>query len=150
VTGSGDEDNRVKQVYQPTDVFDPHTVFGSGSYRQVVRVGTTVYIAGQAAIDLEGNVIGRGDIEAQSVAVCENLLACLRDAGATVQDLVKVTTYYTDREQRATIGAVRRRYLGEAEFVHTGLIITGLADPDLLLEIEAIAEIGSGAARGSA
>jgi hypothetical protein len=57
-----------------------------------------------------------------------------------------VTTYYLDREHRATIAEARRRYLGDAQVVHTGLIISGLADPDLLLEIEAVAVIGSGAA----
>lgn len=134
----------MKRAFQPENVFDPHSVFGAGSYRQAVLVGDTLYIAGQAAIDLEGNVVGLGDVEAQTVAVCENLLACLRVAGATVHDLVKVTTFYVDRDHRATIAAVRRRYLGDAEFVHTGLIITGLADPDLLLEIEAVAVIGSG------
>jgi enamine deaminase RidA (YjgF/YER057c/UK114 family) len=72
----------------------------------------------------------------------ENLMACLRAAGATADDLVKVTTFYVDRAHRRTIAEVRGRYLGEAEFVHTGLIIDGLADPDLLLEIEAIAVVG--------
>lgn len=134
----------MKRAFQPENVFDPHSVFGAGSYRQAVLVDDTLYVAGQAAIDLEGNVVGLGDVEAQTVAVCENLLACLHVAGATVHDLVKVTTFYVDRDHRATIAAVRRRYLGDAEFVHTGLIITGLADPDLLLEIEAVAVIGSG------
>jgi enamine deaminase RidA (YjgF/YER057c/UK114 family) len=75
----------------------------------------------------------------------ENLVACLDAAGATVDDVVKVTTFYLDREHRATIAKVRSRFFGNAEFVHTGLIIDGLADPELLLEIEAIAVIGSGA-----
>jgi 2-iminobutanoate/2-iminopropanoate deaminase len=124
----------TKRVIQPADVFDPHTVFGPGSYRQVVVAGDTVYVAGQAAIAPDGSIIGRGDVEAQAVAVMENLMACLRDAGASVHDLVKVTTYYVDRSHRTTIAEVRRRYIGEAEFVHTGLIIDGLADPNLLLE----------------
>ena len=82
----------TKQIIQPADVFDPDVAFGPGSYRQAVRIGDTVYIAGQAAIDLEGDVIGRGDIAAQAEAVMQNLMACLRDAGATVDDVVKVTT----------------------------------------------------------
>lgn len=134
----------MKRSIQPAGVFDPHVVFGPGSYRQAVLVGDTLYIAGQAAIAPDGTVIGKGDVEAQAVAVMENLMACLAAAGATADDLVKVTTYYLDRCHRATIAEVRRRYLGHAEFVHTGLIIDGLADPDLLLEIEAIAVLGAG------
>jgi 2-iminobutanoate/2-iminopropanoate deaminase len=134
----------MKQIIQPDGVFDPHDVFGPGSYRQAIRVENTVYIAGQAAIDLDGSVIGHGDIAAQADAVMTNLMACLHESGATPQDVVKITTYYIDRGHRAAIAAARRRHFGDAEFVHTGLIIDGLADPDLLLEIEAIAVIGAG------
>jgi enamine deaminase RidA (YjgF/YER057c/UK114 family) len=134
----------MKQVIQPEDVFDPDAVFGGKAYRQAIRVGDTVYIAGQAAIDVDGKVVGKGDVEAQTIQVMENLVACLDAAGATVNDIVKVTTFYLDRDHRATIANVRSRFLGQAEFVHTGLIIDGLADPELLLEIEAVAVIGSG------
>jgi enamine deaminase RidA (YjgF/YER057c/UK114 family) len=134
----------MKQVIQPEDVFDPDAVFGGKAYRQAIRVGDTVYIAGQAAIDVDGKVVGKGDVEAQTVQVMENLVACLDAAGATVNDIVKLTTFYLDRDHRATIANVRSRFLGQAEFVHTGLIIDGLADPELLLEIEAVAVIGSG------
>ena len=136
----------MKEIIQPANVFDPDAVFGGKAYRQAVRVGDTLYIAGQAAIDVDGQVVGSGDVEAQAVKVMENLVACLDTVGATVNDIVKVTTFYLDREHRATIADVRRRFLGEAEFVHTGLIIDGLADPELLLEIEAIAVIGAGGA----
>ena len=134
----------MKRVIQPTDVFDPDAVFGGKAYRQAIQVGDTLYIAGQAAIDVDGQIVGKGDVEAQAVKVMENLVACLSVAGATVNDIVKVTTFYLDREHRATIANVRSRFLGEAEFVHTGLIIDGLADPELLLEIEAVAVVGSG------
>lgn len=136
----------VKQVIQPANVFDPDAVFGGKAYRQAIRVGDTLYIAGQAAIDVDGQIVGKGDVEAQAVKVMENLVACLDAAGATVNDIVKVTTFYLDRDHRATIANVRSRFLGNAEFVHTGLIIDGLADRELLLEIEAVAVIGSGTA----
>jgi len=131
----------VKQIIQPDNVFDPDAVFGERSYRQAIRTGNTIYIAGQAAIDVDGQLVGRGDVEVQAVKVMENLVACLTAAGATVDDVVKVTTYYMDRVHRGTIAEVRRRFMGNAQYVHTGLIIDGLADPDLLLEIEAIAVV---------
>jgi enamine deaminase RidA (YjgF/YER057c/UK114 family) len=133
----------MKRILQPESVFDPDEVFGPGAYRQAIRVGDTVYVAGQAAIDTDGKVVGVGDVEAQTIKVMENLMACLEAAGATADDVVKVTTYYLDRNHRSTIAAVRRRFLGDAQFVHTGLIIDGLADPELLLEIEAIAVVGT-------
>lgn len=133
----------MKQIIQPDGVFDPDSVFGERAYRQAIRVGETVYIAGQAAIDVDGQIVGRGDVEAQAVKVMQNLVACLEAAGATVDDVVKVTTFYLDRAHRAAIANVRRHYLGNAQYVHTGLIIGGLADPDLLLEIEAIAVVGT-------
>lgn len=134
----------MKRVIQPDGVFDPDAVFGGKSYRQAIQVGDTLYIAGQAAIDTDGQVVGKGDVAVQAVKVMENLMACLAAAGATADDVVKVTTFYMNREHRAVIADVRRRYLGDAEFVHTGLIIDGLADPELLLEIEAIAVLGAG------
>lgn len=134
----------MKQIIQPEGVFDPDAVFGGKAYRQAIRVGDTLYIAGQAAIDSDGQIVGKGDVRAQAVKVMENLMACLDGAGATADDVVKVTTYYLNREDRAAIAEVRRQYLGESEFVHTGLIIDGLADPELLLEIEAIAVVGAG------
>lgn len=137
----------MKQIIQPANVFDPDQVFGGKSYRQAILVNDTLYIAGQAAIDANGQLVGKGDVAAQAVQVMENLMACLSAAGATADDIVKVTTFYLDRDHRATIADVRRRYLGEAEFVHTGLIIDGLADPELLLEIEAVAVLGAGNTR---
>ena len=136
----------MKHIIQPAGVFDADAVFGGKAYRQAIRVGDTLYIAGQAAIDVDGQIVGKGDVEAQAVKVMENLMACLEASGATTDDIVKVTTFYLDRDHRATIADVRRRFLGNADFVHTGLIIDGLADPDLLLEIEAIAVVGSGTA----
>ena len=134
----------MKKIIQPDGVFDPDSVFGGKAYRQAILVGDTLFIAGQAAIDTAGNVVGKGDAEAQAIMVMENLMACLDAAGASADDIVKVTTFYLNREDRGVIADVRRRYLGEADFVHTGLIIDGLADPELLLEIEAIAVLGSG------
>lgn len=133
-----------KQVIQPTDVFNPHAVFGPGAYRQAIRVESTIFFAGQAAIGTDGTVIGVGDVTAQTVAVMDNLMACLRDAGASANDIVKVTTFYLNRDHLSEIAAVRSRYLAGIDYVHTGVIIAGLADPDLVLEIEAVAVIGSG------
>jgi 2-iminobutanoate/2-iminopropanoate deaminase len=77
----------MKRSFQPDGVFDPNAVFGPSSYRQAILAGDTLYIAGQAAIAPDGTIIGKGDIEAQAVAVMENLMACLAVAGATADDL---------------------------------------------------------------
>ena len=88
-----------------------------------------------------GNVIGRGDIDAQTVAVFEALKETLASAGATFADLVKITVFATKLEYRAKIGEVRGRYIAQPPPASTFVVVASLADPDFLVEIESIAVI---------
>lgn len=109
-------------------------------FTQVIRAGNTVYIAGQTAMNVDGRVVGPGDITAQATQVFENLKIALAAADANFSQLVKLTIYTTDAGYRDAISAVRRQYLGSPDPVtSTFLVVAGLALPDLLLEIEAIA-----------
>lgn len=109
-------------------------------FTQVIRAGKTVYVAGQVALNAQGQTVGAGDISAQATQVFENLNTALAAAGAEFSDLVKITVYATDASYLQPIAAVRRRYLGSPDPVtSTFLVVAGLARPDLLLEIEAIA-----------
>jgi 2-iminobutanoate/2-iminopropanoate deaminase len=112
----------------------------TGYTHAVVRAGTPVFLTGQVAWDLDGNVVGVGDIATQVAKVWENLRAVLADLGAGVDDIVKLTTYTTDRAYRDAIGAERAKHFPAGELpASTFLVVAGLADPDLLVEIEAIA-----------
>ncbi|HEX3953594.1 MAG TPA: RidA family protein [Stellaceae bacterium] len=117
---------------------------GKASYSHVVTVngpGKTIYIAGQLARDLEGNIVGPGDIRAQLEQTFKNLDACLKAAGANWADVVKTNTYVTDYEAFSEHGDVRMRYFGVATPTSTTIQISRLAQPEAMVEIEMIAVI---------
>jgi len=119
-------------------------VDGKPAYSSAVVAGNTIYLAGAVSgRDASGDVIGRGDIEAQTVAVFESLKETLASAGATFADLTKITVFATKLDYRAKIGQVRARYIPEAPPASTFVVVASLADPDFLVEIEGIAVIGS-------
>ena len=106
---------------------------------QAIQVGDLVYTSGQVALDGEGNVVGKGDIKAQTRQVMENLKAVLEAAGASMADVVKVTAYVTDISSLAETHDIRAQYFSDSPPASTGVEISALAFPDLLLEIEAVA-----------
>jgi enamine deaminase RidA (YjgF/YER057c/UK114 family) len=106
-----------------------------------VRANNTVYLRGQTAMDLDGNIVGIGDAAAQA----ENAMACakvlLEEAGSGLQDVVKIVIYITDRAYREPVYRVVGRWLKGVYPVSTGIIVQGLAKPEYLMEIDIIAEI---------
>jgi len=100
----------------------------------------TVYIAGQVAYDSAGRVVGAGDFKAQVEQVFANLKQALASVGGTFQDVVKTTTFVTDLTQLAMLREVRARYLDAARPPASTLVqVRGLVQPELLIEIEAVA-----------
>lgn len=125
------------EIIQPKSV---HSTAGVG-YSHVARVGDTVYIAGQIALNRSGNLVGKDDIEAQTQQAFENLQAILKELGGSLKDIVKMTTYLTDRSQLEAFRRVRNRYLSDPFPPNTLLFISGLAQPEYLVEIEAVAAL---------
>jgi enamine deaminase RidA (YjgF/YER057c/UK114 family) len=115
---------------------DPRPRYSHGI---VADGGRLLFIAGQTAVDQTGNVVGKGDIEAQTRQVYENLTAVLEEAGGSLKNLVMTTTYIVDRKYREGYNKVRMQYYKETPPTSTLVIITGLANPDYLIEINAIA-----------
>jgi enamine deaminase RidA (YjgF/YER057c/UK114 family) len=109
----------------------------------VVRANNTVYVRGQTAMDLDGKIVGIGDPAAQA----ENAMACVKtllaEAGARLEDIVKVTIYITDRAYREPVYQVVGKWLKGVYPVSTGLIVQGLARPEYLMEIDVVAEVPS-------
>jgi len=107
----------------------------------VVRANNTVYVRGQTAMDLDGKIVGVGDAAAQT----ENAMKCakilLEEAGARLEDVVKVTIYIIDRAYREPVYRVVGKWLKGVYPVSTGLIVQGLARPEYLMEIDVIAEV---------
>ncbi|HXX37927.1 MAG TPA: RidA family protein [bacterium] len=110
-------------------------------YSHAAKTGQLVFVAGQVARDAQGDVVGKGDIAAQAVQVFENLKTVLASAGATLDDVVKLTTYTTNLAYRPTIAEVRARYCGSYLPPNTFVVVASLASPDYLLEIEAVAAV---------
>ncbi len=108
-------------------------------YSHAAKAGNTLYIAGQVAQDVEGNVVGKGDLEAQVSQVFTNLKNIMEEAGGSLQNIVKMTTFLTHYNDIETYRSVRNQYFSEPFPPNTLLIIESLALPDYMIEVEAIA-----------
>ena len=129
----------AREIIQPVSV---HSTAGVG-YSHVAKAGDTVYIAGQIALDVDGNLVGKGDIEAQTHQVYANLQAIIEELGGSLEDIVKLTTYLTDRSHLEAFRRVRNRFFRVPSPPNTLLFVSGLAHPDYLVEIEAVAFLPS-------
>ncbi len=106
--------------------------------------GRTVYIAGQVAYDSTGNVVGQGDFTRQAEQVYQNLQRALKSVGGSLADLVKTTTFITDIKHLPALREIRSRYLDATQPpANTLVAVSSLARPELLIEIEGVAVLGS-------
>ena len=128
----------AKKVIQPKSLNDPRPRYSQGILNSG---GKLLFIAGQTASDKDGNVVGKGDIRAQTEQVFANLKAVLKASGGTLDNLVMTTTYITDREYREGYNEVRRGQYKKMPPTSTLVIVKGLAHPDYLIEIAGIAVI---------
>ncbi|MBI4317717.1 MAG: RidA family protein [Chloroflexi bacterium] len=124
----------------PKEFINPPGLHKPPTYSQVVKAGNTVYAAGQTAVDENGKVVS-GDFEAQAVQVFENVRQALEAAGASMKDVVKMTTYLTDVANRPKYGEVRTRYFSPPLPASTLVGISALASPDYLIEVDVTAVI---------
>ena len=115
------------------------SVHSTVGYSHVAKAGNTLYIAGQVAQDVEGSLVGKGDFEAQVRQVYTNLKNILEEAGGSLQNIVKMTTFLTHYNYIETYRSVRNEYFPEPCPPNTLLIIESLALADYMIEVEAIA-----------
>jgi reactive intermediate/imine deaminase len=109
-----------------------HVVIASG--------GTTIYIAGQVPLDVQGNLVGAGDFRAQTRQVFENLKSALAAAGATFNDVVKLNNYFVDMSNLPLFREVRDQYVNTSvPPASTTVEVRRLYRDDVLVEVEAIA-----------
>jgi enamine deaminase RidA (YjgF/YER057c/UK114 family) len=114
-------------------------------YSQIVEVsaGRIVFIAGQTALDRDGNVVGRNDFAAQAAQVFQNLAIALQASGCTAANLVKLTVFLTDMDNLARYREARNRFFASVTPVAAPAVtlveVSKLYGPDFLIEIEAIA-----------
>jgi enamine deaminase RidA (YjgF/YER057c/UK114 family) len=121
---------------------NPPTIHEPRGYTHVVEVlsGRPVYIAGQVAMDPEGNLVGPGDLRAQTHQVFANLRAALEAVGATFSDVVKFNYYVLDASQASVVREVRDAYIDPDHRPASTLVQVGrLFAEDYLIEVEAVA-----------
>jgi len=133
-----------------TNLNPPELAPPFGPYVHTVKIapGPFVFVSGCIALDEQGHVVGPGDIAAQTRRSMENLQVCLEAAGATLQDVVKITNYVLDAREYPKIAPVRSEFLKEPFPASTMVEVKGLIFPGLLIEVEAIAVVGAGTSEG--
>ena len=110
---------------------------------QAVVAGDTVYLRGQIGQDLEtSESVGIGDVEAQAERAMANIAMLLEEAGSRLTDIVKVVVYLVDPRYREPVYRVMGRWLKGVHPVSTGIVVSALARPEWLVEIDATAVIG--------
>ena len=123
---------------------NPETIAAPRGYTHVVRAtgGKLVFISGQVAMDAEGNLVGEGDVGAQTEQVFENLKAALASAGGDFSHVVKFGFFMTDIEQAGAAREVRDRYVDTANPpASTAVEVSRLVRPEFLVEVDAIAVV---------
>jgi 2-iminobutanoate/2-iminopropanoate deaminase len=118
-----------------------------GRYSHAVRVeagdAVWIYVSGQIANDLEGNLIGPGDLRAQTRQVFENLRQILEANGATFADVVKIGTYLTTLDDAAGMREIRSEYLVGEPPASTAVQVAALVVPDAMIEVDLVAVVAS-------
>ena len=122
-------------------VIDPEGMTKPATYAHVVQAapGRMLFCAGQVSEDEQGNVVGAGDMRAQTTQVMRNLERVLAAAGASLDDVVRLVWYVTDLSKVDELRAVRNEVLAGRRVASTLVQVTSLYKPDLLVELEATA-----------
>ncbi|MCH7714237.1 MAG: RidA family protein [Chloroflexi bacterium] len=115
---------------------------GIMSHGVEVPAGKMVFVSGQVSRNSQGEIVGKGDITAQTRQVLENMKSVLAQGGATMDDVVKVTVFVTNvAEHYSQIHQVRAEYFPKDYPASTMVEVKALVQPELLIEIEAVAVV---------
>src|ERR1700748_1204504 len=107
-------------------------------YTDAVRFGDILFVSGLTAHNGQGKLVGGADAAAQTRQILVNLTLVLDQAGATMADVLKVTVFLTDINDRAAINPVRQGFFGSASPASTLIEVSRLALPEMKVEIEAV------------
>ena len=119
-------------------------------YADAVRAGDLLFVSGMPALDGAGDLVGPGDVVAQFAQVLANLRAVLDAAGASPADVVKVTVFLTDVDDRPRINPLRQEFFGSARPASTLVEVSRLPVPGMLVEMEAVVQLpGPSGAEGA-
>ena len=110
-------------------------------YSRAVRVGTRIYVTGTTATNESGDVVGVGDAYAQTVQTIKNIERALQALGATLENVVRTRMFVTDISRWEEYGKAHGEFFREILPATTMVEVSKLIDPNMLIEIEADAEI---------
>ena len=113
-------------------------------YSRAVRVGDHVHVAGTTAVDSSGALVGPGDAYAQTAFILRKIEGALREAGASLEDVVRTRIFVTDIGRFEEIGRAHGEVFGVIRPASTMVEVRALVDPAMLVEIEADAYIEPG------
>ena len=106
-----------------------------------IQVGELLFVSGQVAQDNDGNIVGPGDCEAQTRQVMSRIRTIVEAAGASMPDVVKITTFLTDVANYPAFGKVRAETFTASPPASSTVIVAGLVRPEFLVETEAVVHL---------
>jgi enamine deaminase RidA (YjgF/YER057c/UK114 family) len=125
------------------EIRSPQVYKSNAPFSLATRTTSTrlLHVSGQVAQGPDGQTVGKGNIEQQTIQVLENLKALVEQAGGSLADIARIVVYLTAREQLPAVMEVRRRYFREPFPATTAVVVAGLANPEWMIEIEATAAL---------
>ncbi|HSK07883.1 MAG TPA: RidA family protein [Acidimicrobiia bacterium] len=131
------ENGFERSMVEVDGVFPPGAYYSHG----IVTSGRLLFVAGQVAVDENGDLVGENDVAAQARQVLTNLKRVVESAGGRMEDVARTTVYLTRLDDRGPVGEVRGEFFPAPPPANTLLVVTSLARPEYLVEIDAIVPI---------